>query len=109
MVKTERIIGEEHTEKRFFISSLKPQAALIGETARKLWGIENSLHWVLDVAFREDECRKRKDHSAENFAILRHVALNLLKQKKTCKRSVAGKRLFAGWDERYLAKVLFQI
>ena len=68
----------------------------------------HSLHWVLDIAFREDECRKRKDHSAENFAMLRHITLNLLKQEKTCKRSIAGKRLLAGWDESYLEKVLFQ-
>ena len=109
MIKTQRIIGEEHSGETFFyISSLKPLAELIGETARKHWGIENSLQWVLDVAFREDECRKRKDHSAENFAILRHVTLNLLKQEKSCKRSIAGKRLLAGWDEGYLEKVLFQ-
>ena len=83
------------------------QAELIGEVIRKHWGIENSLHWVLDIAFREDECRKRKDNSAENFAMLRRITLNLLKQEKTCKRSIAGKRLLAGWDESYLEKVLF--
>jgi len=65
------------------------------------------LHWALDVAFREDECRKRKDKSAENFAILRHITLNLLEQEKTCKRSIAGKRLLAGWDTSYMEKVLF--
>ena len=66
------------------------------------------LHWVLDVAFREDECRKREDHSPENFAIIRHATLNLLKQEKTCKRSSGGKRLLAGWDEGYLEKMFFQ-
>jgi len=65
------------------------------------------LHWALDVAFREDECRKRKDKSAENFAILRHITLNRLEQEKTCKRSIAGKRLLAGWDTSYMEKVLF--
>lgn len=110
MIKTQRIIGEEKSDERFlYISSLKPVAKLIGETARKHWGIENSLHWVLDVAFREDECRKRKDHSAENFAILRHLTLNLLKKETTCKRSIAGKRLLAGWDVGYLEKVLFGV
>jgi hypothetical protein len=94
----------------------------VGAAIRSHWGIENSLHWSLDMAFREDECRKRKDNSAENFALLRHITLNLLKQEKTCKRNsagssrlpivgircIAGKRLLAGWDTNYLEKVLFQ-
>ncbi len=109
MMKNQRMIGEQQSEETLlYISSLKPQAQLIAEVIRKHWGIENSLHWVLDIAFREDECRKRKDHSAENFAMLRRITLNLLKQEKTCKRSIAGKRLLAGWDENYLEKVLFQ-
>lgn len=110
MIKTQRIIGEEKSEETFYyISTLASEAKLIGQVARKHWGVENSLHWVLDVAFREDECRKRKDHSPENFAILRHLTLNLLKRETTCKRSIAGKRLLAGWDERYLEKVLFNV
>ena len=109
MMKTQRIIGEQRSEETLlYISSLKPQAQLIAEVIRKHWGIENSLHWVLDIAFREDECRKWKNHSAANFAMLRHITLNLLKTEKTCKRSIGGKRLLAGWDESYLEKVLFQ-
>jgi len=64
------------------------------------------LHWVLDIAFREDESRIRKDHGPENFAVLRHIALNLVKQEKTQKASIKGKRLKAGWDEAYLLKIL---
>ena len=83
-------------------------AKTIERAIRKHWAIENSLHWVLDMAFREDECRKRKDNEAENFAILRHITLNILKQEKTYKRSIAGKRLRAGWDNDYLERILFQ-
>ena len=73
---------------------------------RTHWHIENSLHWVLDVAFREDESRIRKKHSAENMVVLRHIALNLLKKEKTAKRSIKSKRLKVGWDENYLMTVL---
>jgi hypothetical protein len=73
---------------------------------RSHWGIENELHWTLDLAFDEDRCRVRKDHGPENFALLRHIALNLLKQEKTCKRGMKGKRLLAGWNQDYLLKVL---
>jgi len=82
MMKTQRMIGEQRSEETLlYISSLKPKAQLIAEVVRKPWGIENSLHRVLDIAFREDECRKRKDHSAENSAMLRRITLNLLKQE----------------------------
>ena len=107
-VKSQRIIdGEATTRWLYYISSLPADAEKLAHAIRAHWGIENSLHWVLDVAFREDECRKRKDNSAENFAILRHITLNLLKREKTCKRSIAGKRLLAGWDTSYMEKVLF--
>jgi hypothetical protein len=78
----------------------------IGAAARAHWSIENGVHWVLDVAFREDASRICKDHAPHNVALLRHVALNLLKQEKTAKLSVRTKRLRAGWDDMYLAKVL---
>ena len=70
------------------------------------WGIENKVHWVLDIAFREDECRVRKGNGAQNLAVLRHIALNLLKKEQTAKCGTKNKRLKAGWDENYLLKVL---
>ena len=109
MMKSTRTVKDKTTaETWLFISSLPANAKMVGDAIRSHWGIENSLHWILDMVFREDESRKRKDHSAENFAILRHITLNLLKQEKSCKRSIAGKRLLAGWDANYLEKVLFQ-
>ena len=110
MVKNSRTVNNEtSSETMYYISSLPPDARKLGNTIRSHWGVENSLHWVLDMAFREDECRKRVDNSAENFAVLRHLTLNLLKQEKTCKRSIAGKRLKAGWDNSYLEKILFGV
>lgn len=76
------------------------------KSKRTHWTIENQLHWVLDIAFREDAGRVRKDHAPENFAILRHMALNLLKQEKSAKGGVKAKHLQAGWNEDYLLKVL---
>ena len=76
------------------------------EAARSHWGIENSLHWSLDVTFREDHSRVRKDHGPQNLAALRQIALNMLKQETTLKRGIQGKRLKAGWVEDYLLKVL---
>ena len=107
MVESEREIGDKVTkETRYYISSLPSNAKLFGDAVRKHWGIENSLHWVLDVVFREDECRIRKGHAAENFAVLRHIALNLIREEKSIKRGAKGKRLKAGWDNDYLSKIL---
>jgi predicted transposase YbfD/YdcC len=107
MVKAERRIGEESTVgRRFFISSLPADAKLLLRAVRGHWGIENKLHWVLDIAFREDECRVRTGNGAQNFAVLRHIALNLLKREKTLKASIHSKRLKASWDHDYLIRVL---
>ncbi len=108
MVEAERTVGEKtSTERRYFISSLEgTDAEQFAWAVRGHWGIENGLHWVLDIAFREDESRVRKDQGPTNLATLRHIALNLLQQEKTAKIGVANKRLRAGWDEQYLLKVL---
>lgn len=106
-VQAERYVGEQHTlETRYFLSSLTAPAAKLLATVRTHWQIENCCHWVLDIAFREDECRLRKDHGAHNFAILRHIALNCLKQERSAKVGVKNKRLRAGWDNAYLQTVL---
>jgi len=107
MVESERQIGNKISkEKRYFISSLNSNAESFGKAVRKHWGIENSLHWTLDIAFREDESRIRKDNAPENFAVLRHISLNLLKNEKTFKGSIKTKRLMAGWENSYLEKVI---
>lgn len=106
-VQSERYLDGKHSlETRYYISSLKTTAADILGITRTHWAIENSLHWVLDIAFREDECRLRKDNGAQNFAVLRHIALSLLKQDTTLKVGIKNKRLRAGWDQDYLLSVL---
>jgi predicted transposase YbfD/YdcC len=106
-VQARRQFGEVVSQNnRYFISSLVSNAQHLLNVVRTHWSIENELHWVLDIAFREDESRIRKDHGPENFAVLRHIAVNLVKQENTQKASVKGKRLKAGWDEDYLLKIL---
>lgn len=109
-VECERTVGgKTTTERRYFISSLKgDDAQAIAQAVRSHWGIENSLHWSLDVSFGEDNSRIRKDHGPENFSRLRRIALNLLKQEQTAKVGIKNKRHKAGWDEDYLLRVLQQ-
>jgi predicted transposase YbfD/YdcC len=102
----EKSTGKREVERRFFISSLKATAKPFSEAVRMHWGIENGLHWCLDVAFNEDACRVRKNYAPENFAVLRHIALNLLKNEKSAKVGIKNKRLMAGWDTDYLTKLL---
>ena len=104
-VRAERYLKEGNSvEDRYFIASYQGTAAQMLNHVRTHWAVENSLHWVLDIAFREDECRLRKDHGAHNFAILRHVALNLLKQDKQLKIGIKNKRLRAGWDQNFCSR-----
>jgi predicted transposase YbfD/YdcC len=108
MVESERHIGEQYSrERRYYITSLKSNARQFGSAVRGHWGVENALHWTLDVTFREDECRIRRGEAAENLCTRRHFVLNLIKQEKTLNKSVKQKRLMAACDDDYRAKVLF--
>lgn len=107
MVQRERHVEDGiSVETSYYISSIENDAKRFSHAVRNHWGIENSLHWVLDVSFREDESRIRKDNAPENFAVLRHMALNLLKKERSLKKSIKSKQLTAGWDNNYLTKVL---
>jgi predicted transposase YbfD/YdcC len=101
-----QIDGQSTHATRYFISSLPPVASHLLAAVRAHWHIENSLHWVLDLAFREDANRSRKDNAPQNLAVLHHIALNFLKQESSLKVGVKAKRLRAGWDQQYLLKVL---
>jgi predicted transposase YbfD/YdcC len=105
VVESQREIkGEKSTETRYFITSTT-SVKDFSEAVRSHWGIENKLHWKLDVCFREDEQRGRKNNCAENDAILRKIALNIL-DKDCSKKGTKTKRLGAAWDEKYLERLV---
>jgi predicted transposase YbfD/YdcC len=87
------------------VFKLSENARVIGTVVRSHWGIENKLHWQLDVSFNEDDSRKREGYAAQNFSMINRIALNLVKQEQSKKRSVRGKRLNAGWNNEYLLKI----
>lgn len=106
MVETEvEEKGATRRERRYYITSRPLAAQAMGEAVRAHWRIENSLHWVLDVTFREDLCRVRKGHGARNMAVVRHFALNLVRNAND-RRSIKLRRKCAGWDTNYLASLL---
>jgi predicted transposase YbfD/YdcC len=108
LIEVDRTVdGHTSTEQRYYIcSQVKPTARSVLASSRRHWGIENEVHWVLDVAFREDDCRIRAGNAAENFAVMRHLALNLLKATKNAKGGIHARRLRAGWDNAFLLQVL---
>jgi predicted transposase YbfD/YdcC len=108
MIERERTCGDNptSTERHYYWSSHTLNAAALGAMVRAHWGIENTLHWGLDVAFREDDSRIRRDHGAENIALLRKIAMNLAKRETTRKRGVRAKLLLAGLSEAYLLMLL---
>jgi predicted transposase YbfD/YdcC len=106
-VRRKRRLADKTTvETHYYIASLPASASTLLNTIRAHWGIENGLHWVLDVAFREDDQRVRVGNSPQNFAVVRHIALNLLKHEPSLKLGIKAKRLRAAWSEAYLLKVL---
>ena len=107
MVESHRDLGDKvETETRYFLTSLPCDGVRFAHAVRQHWGIENSLHWVLDVSFDEDACRIRKDQGAQTFSVLRHIALNLLRRESHHKRGIKARRKRAGWDRGYLLQVL---
>jgi predicted transposase YbfD/YdcC len=108
MVESVRQVGAEAptVERRYYLSSLEVNVEKFARAVRGHWGVENSLHWCLDVQLGEDQSRARTGHAAENLATLRRLALNLLKRDKTKKRGLKGKQLNAGWDHAYLLRLL---
>jgi predicted transposase YbfD/YdcC len=107
MVEARRTVGgKESVERRYYLSSLKNDVEKFARAVRGHWGVENQLHWVLDVIFGEDQNRARTGYAAENLALTRRMAINLLRQDKTCKRGIKGKLLRAALNPDYLKSIL---
>jgi predicted transposase YbfD/YdcC len=98
--------GKIETDIRYFLSSSADHPEILAQAIRRHWQIENSLHWVLDVVFQEDHCRMRDRNAVQNFALLRKIAINLVRRHQTAKASLKGRRLMAAWDNRYMEQVL---
>jgi predicted transposase YbfD/YdcC len=103
----DRATGKSSEEVRYFLSSLPAKVKRLARAVRQHWGIENGLHWVLDVAFNEDRMRQRDRNGIENLALLNRLAVSLLRQDKTIKAGIKCKRKAAGWDDDYLLHLLF--
>lgn len=106
--RTNKQTGESQSEQRFYISSLNTTPKHFNELIKGHWGIENKLHWCLDVVFKEDYSTKQAGNAAENFSLITKIALNLLKNENSKKSSMKNKRLLCGWDENYLASIVFK-
>ena len=107
MVESVREVdGKTTVERRYYLASLPLGIETLARAVRGHWGVENKVHWIMDVCFREDQSRARTGYAAENLATLRRLALNLLKQEKTKKRGIRGKQLNASWDHAYLLRLL---
>jgi predicted transposase YbfD/YdcC len=98
--------GKRTVERRYYLSSLPLAVETFARAVRSHWGVENKVHWIMDVCFGEDQSRARAGYAAENLATLRRLALNLLKKEKTKKRGIKGKQLNASWDHAYLLRLL---
>ena len=100
------IAGKISIERRYYIGSIPAEASQFGHAVRNHWGVENKLHWQLDVSFREDDCRARLGNSAQNLSTIRRIALQLLRQDASRKIGIRNSRLKAGWSDAYRARVL---
>jgi predicted transposase YbfD/YdcC len=98
--------GKTETDIRYFLSSSAEPPEILAKAIRRHWQIENSLHWVLDVTFNEDQCRMRDRNAVQNFSLLRKIAINLVRRHQTSKTSLKGRRKMAAWDNRYMEQVL---
>lgn len=107
MVEATRQIGSERScERRYYVSSPAPDIERVSRAIRRHWGVENRLHWCLDMAFAEDQCRVRSANAAENLSILRRIVLNLLRLNRSLKVGLKNWHLVAGWNPYYRAKLL---